>query len=250
MLRVDDLSVECIDPQLLHCSQPADDTPLGTRDPSTVDSQPDLGIFSYSATDRGAHLDKDHTAIVPEGRKARPPTPVAPARSAGCARCPARPRGGNKHTCAQNDPPRYKKRRARAIATFTHRPLYHSLPAADREYLDRVVANLRGAAHLASPQTLEPTVGSPVGFRLVGPRRSAGTGRAADHESVYAILIDRPPEGAYVCWLCGEKRAGRRLPRALDHIRGHFEHRPYHCSEVYFDQRTGSSSLPPSACVW
>ena len=204
----------CIDPQLLHCSQPADDIPIGTRGAFTVDSQTDLGIFSRSTTDRSAHLDKDHTTIVQEGHKARLSTPVAPPRSAGRARHPARPRG-NKYACAQNDSPRYKKRRAQAIDTFTHRPLYYSLPTADREYIDRVVANLRSAAHLASPQTLEPTVGSPVGFQLVGPRRSAGTGRAADHESVYAILVDRPPEGAYVCWLCGEKRAGRRLPLSL-----------------------------------
>ena len=234
---------------MLHCPQPADDIPIGIRDAFTVDSQPDLEIFCRSTTDRNAHLDKDHTATVPEDHKARSPIPVAPARSAGRARRLARP-GGNKHTCAQNASPRYKKRRAQAIDTFTHRPLYHSLPTADREYLDRVVANLRSAAHLASPHTLEPTVGSTVGFQLVGPRRSAGTGRAADHESVYAILVDRPPEGAYVCWLCGERRAGRRLPRALDHIRGHFEHRPFHCSEGYFDQRTSSGSLLPSACVW
>ena len=97
---------------------------------------------------------------------------------------------------------------------------------------------------------MEPTVGSPVGFQLVGPRRSVGTGTAAADESVYAILVDRPAEGAYVCWLCGEQRPDRRLPRALDHIRAHFEHRPYHCSEMHFDQRTGSGFLLPSARVW
>jgi len=191
----------------------------------------------------------DHTATVPEGHHAWPLTPVAPAPSADRADRPTRPRG-NKQIYAQTSSPRHKKRRAQAIETFTRRPLYHSLPAADREYLDQVVANLRGATHLVSPQTLEPAVGSPVGFQLVGPRRSVGTGRAADHESVYAILIDRPAEGAYVCWLCGEKRADRRLPRALDHIRGHFEHHPYHCSEMHFDPRTAPGSPLPSACVW
>jgi hypothetical protein len=55
-------------------------------------------------------------------------------------------------------------------------------------------------------------------------------------ESVYAVLVDRPSEGAFVCWICGETRADRRLPRALDHVRGHFNHRPYHCSETHFDR--------------
>jgi hypothetical protein len=99
--------------------------------------------------------------------------------------------------------------------------------------------------YLVSPQSLEPTVGSPAGLKIVGPRRLTGPGTAAARESVYTVLIDRPAEGAYVCWICGEKRADRRLPRALDHVRGHFKHRPYHCSETHFDRYSGSGLRYP-----
>ncbi len=55
-------------------------------------------------------------------------------------------------------------------------------------------------------------------------------------------LVHRPSEGAFVCWICGETRPERRLPRALDHVRGHFNHRPYHCSETHFDPHIGRGS--------
>jgi len=89
-------------------------------------------------------------------------------------------------------------------------------------------------------------VGSDDGFLLVGQRRLTGPGAATARESVYAVLVDRPSEGAYVCWICGETRPDRRLVRTLDHVRGHFEHRPYHCS----NQHTGSTSSLPLAAVW
>ena len=93
-------------------------------------------------------------------------------------------------------------------------------------------------------------MGSAAGRLLIEPHRLTGPGAAAARESVYAVLVDRPSKGAYVCWICGESRADRRLVRALDHVRGHFEHRPYHCSETHFDQHTESASPLPSMSSW
>ena len=93
-------------------------------------------------------------------------------------------------------------------------------------------------------------MGSLDGHLLIAPRRSIGPGAAVARESVYAVLVDRPSEGAYICWICGETRADRRLVRALDHVRGHFNHRPYHCSETHFDQHTDPASSLPLASVW
>ena len=93
-------------------------------------------------------------------------------------------------------------------------------------------------------------MGSAAGRLLIEPHRLTGPGAAAARESVYAVLVDRPSGGAYVCWICGEIRADRGLVRALDHVRGHFEHRPYHCSETHFDQNTESASPLPSVSTW
>jgi len=185
-------------------------------------------------------------ADTPVGNQAAP-TPGAPAQSGYRARHSTRSREVNKRVHPQDSFLRYKKRRVKSLWTLVEQPLYHSLPTTDRDYLDQVVANLRGAPYLVSPQKLEPTVGSPTGLQLIGTRRFTGPGTAADRESVYTVLIDRPVEGAYICWICGERRRDRRLPRALDHVRGHFEHRPYHCSETHFDR---SGSLDPLASSW
>ena len=42
--------------------------------------------------------------------------------------------------------------------------------------------------------------------------------------------------------------ADRRLVRALDHVRGHFDHRPYHCGETQVGHRT--EPAPPLALVF
>jgi len=212
----------------------------------SIISRKKSSVFSPPATTPAAYLDVNHTVDTPVGNRAAP-TPGAPAQSGYRARHSARSREVNKRVHPQDSFLRYKKRRVKALGTLVDQPLYHSLPTTDRDYLDQVIANLRGASYLVSPQKLEPTVGSPTGLQLVGTRRFTGPGTAADRESVYAILIDRPVEGAYVCWICGERRRDRRLPRALDHVRVHFEHRPYHCSETHFDQ---SGSLDPFASSW
>jgi len=166
---------------------------------------------------------------------------------AQCAR-PIPTRGRNNHARTQNLSPRHKKRRAKALETLTQQPFYHALPTADRQYFHQVVTNLRNASYLVSPQSLEPTVGSRDGRLLIGPLRPGAV--AAARESVYVALLDRPSEGAYVCWICGEARPDRRLVRALDHVRSHFNHRPYHCSESHWERNTGSTSSLPLAPVW
>ena len=168
--------------------------------------------------------------------------PLLSEAPAQCAR-PIPSRGRNDRIRTPNLSPRYKKRRAKSLEVFAEQSLYHSLPTADHEYFDQVVAKLSSALYLVSPQLLEPTVGSAAGSLLIGPRRVTGPGAVATRESVYAVLIDRPSEGAFICWICGETRADRRLSRALDHIRGHFNHRPYHCSETHFDQHIGEPSV-------
>jgi hypothetical protein len=89
-----------------------------------------------------------------------------------------------------------------------------------------------------------------AGNLLIRPQRLTGPGAARDRESVYAVLVDRPRAGAYICWICGEARADRRLGRSVDHIRGHFDHRPYRCSEIHLDQTNGPTSALPSTSVW
>ena len=161
--------------------------------------------------------------------------PILSGAPAQCAR-PIPSRGRNDRIRTKTLAPRHKKRRAKALEVLAKQPLYHSLPTVDREYFDQVVTKLSNASYLISPQSLEPTVGSAAGRLLIEPYRLTGPGAVAARESVYAVLVDRPSEGAFVCWICGETGADRRLPRALDHVRGHFNHRPYHCSETHFDQ--------------
>ena len=105
-----------------------------------------------------------------------PPTSKVPACGANSVRSPAPSRGRNRSVCQSDSPLRDKKRRAQPLETITYQPLYHSLPTADREYFETVVANLSSAPYLASLQTPEPTIGSLAGLQLVGPRRFTGPG--------------------------------------------------------------------------
>ena len=248
MLHVDDFTLNCIDPRVLWIPHPEDYyATIETPHAFTLGTQPDLGIFPLptSAPVAAAHRDDNYAAVTSTGRQL-PLLSEAPAQRAH----PICSRARNDHARTQNLSPRYKKRRAKALESLTQQALYHSLPTADRDYFDQVVTNLRNGSYLASPQSLEPTVGSAAGRLLIEPHRLTGPGAAAARESVYAVLVDRPSEGAYVCWICGERRADRRLVRALDHVRGHFEHRPYHCSETHSDQPTKSASPLPSVSSW
>lgn len=249
MLHADVFALKHIDPQVLCNPPPAENTLINPHYAPNVDLTPNLGVLTPPTATPAVYLDNGQAATTQPNDPTLFPISEVPAHDANIRR-PASLQGRNKRVRLPASSLRYKKRRAQALETFTCQPLYHSLPTPDREYFEKVVARLSSASHLTSPQKLEPTIGSPAGLQLVGPPRFTGPGTATNRESVYAVLVDRPAEGAFVCWICGEKRTDRRLPRALDHVRGHFEHRPYHCLETHFDQHTGSSSLLPLASVW
>jgi len=221
--HADDFSLRCIDPRLLSISSSKGHTPIETPRAFTVDTHPNLGIFPSltSAPAAAAHCDGNYTAVTSPSHQLRPPLSDAPAQHARPI-----PTRRNDHARTQTLSPRHKKRRAKALETLNQQPLYHALPTPDREYFHQVVTKLSNAPFLVSPQSMEPTVGSSAGSLLIGPHRWVGPGAAAAHESVYTVLVDRPSEGAYVCWICGETRVDRRLIRALDHVHGHFNHRP------------------------
>ena len=103
----------------------------------------------------------------------------------------------------------------------------------DQIYFDIVVKNLRGASYLTRPQRVEPTISSDAGSALVGD--GAGHARKDEDESVYAVLVDKPPLGPFLCWICGHPENQRKILRALGHVREHFEHRPWECSQDHRD---------------
>ena len=261
MLFVDDPPLQYIDPKLLWVSRPADKTPIGTPHTFTLDTQPDLETSPPPTSAPAAHRDDDHSAVTPADGETpdastfdtQPDLGRSPPSISACrdddhsAVTPANPQPP---FISETPAQRHKKRRAESLENLTTQRHYHDLPTDDWEYFDRVVANLSKASYLRSPQSREPTVGNAVGRLLIKPHRSTGVGAASENESVYVVLVDRPEEGAFVCWISGETRADRRLIRTLDHVRGHFNHRPYHCSRTHFDQQTGSTSSLPSTSVW
>ena len=231
-----------LDPRLLYISHPEESTLAEIPHASTFDTQPDLRMFASPtpAPVAAAYREDHYAAVTSTYRPFSPPLLEAPAQR-------ARP---NDRLRTKNLSPHRKKRRAKPLESLTQASLYHSLPTNDREYFHQVITKLSNPPYLASPQSLEPTVGSTAGRLLIEPHRLTGPGAAAARQSVHAVLVDRPEEGAYVCWMCGEKRADRRLYRALDHVRGHFEHRPYHCGETHFGQHTEPASPLPLVSVW
>ena len=94
-------------------------------------------------------------------------------------------------------------------------------------------------------QLLEPTVGGTAGLLLIGWSWCSGSSRDG-----LCSLVDRPEGGAYVRWICEEKRADRRLDRALDRIRSRFEHRPCPCWETHVGGRTKPASPLPFSTLW
>ena len=244
---VDEFVQGCIDPQLLSITRPADSACLGQ---ATTQTSPTLGSSFTPATAPTTILEGNRANVIPTGYRLSSPTTEAQEQGTSSMPCLAPSQENNQRVHIQGPFPHHKKRRAKPLENLTQQLWYLSLPAVVRKYFDRVVARLRNAPYLVSPQAREPTVGSFAGLQLVGPRRFTGPGTATNLESVYAILIHRPAEGAYVCWLCGEEREDRRLPRALDHIRGHFEHRPYHCLERHSNHHTSSGSPLPLVSDW
>ena len=218
-LQVDELPLESIDPQLLCISHPEDSALVEALHASTFDTQLDLWMSPplIPAPVAAAYREDHYAAVTSTYRPSSPPLTF---KSTSSARSSERLRSHPKPL-----PRSHQKRWAKALESFTQQSLYHSLPANDREYFHQVITKLNNAPYLASPQSLEPTVGSTAGRMLIEPHRLTGPGATAARQSVYAVLVDRPSEGAYVCWICGETRADWRLVRALGHVRGHLEHR-------------------------
>lgn len=87
---------------------------------------------------------------------------------------------------------------------------------------------------------------TPVGFRLVGSRQFSGSSAAADRESVYTILFDRPLGVAYMCWIYGDGRADWG---ALDD-RGYFQHPPYSREEIHTNLCMYSKRIWQISLLW
>jgi hypothetical protein len=129
-------------------------------------------------------------------------------------------------------PPRGgQKSKAKPLSTMREEEYYYRQRTApnDQIYFHNVIKNLRAVDYLQDPQTLEPTISSEAGRALVGGSRASGPGRASGDESVYAILVDKPPSGPFLCWICGHLEKQRKGLRVLGHVREHFEHKPWAC---------------------
>ena len=106
----------------------------------------------------------------------------------------------------------------------------------DQTYFNDAIERLRGNSYLRDPQTQEPTISSEPGQALLRVVRVEGPGRAKEDESVYAVFVDKPSSGPFCCWICGHSME-RKVLRALGHVREHFGHRPWQCTQ---DHRTGT----------
>lgn len=136
-----------------------------------------------------------------------------------------------------------KNSKAKPLSTMCEEDYYYRRTTSlnDRTYFDNVIKNLRAAPYLQHPQTHEPTISSEAGVALVGEGRVKGPGCATGDESVYAILVDRPLSGPFLCWICGHLQTQRKGLRALGHVREHFEHGPWKCLQDHRALQNGSS---------
>ena len=101
----------------------------------------------------------------------------------------------------------------------------------DQTYFDDAIGRLRAASYLENPQTFEPTISSEAGRALVEDVRVDGPGCAREDEPVYAIFVDKRSLGPFRCWICGHLEKQRKSLRVLGHVREHFKHRPWVCTE-------------------
>jgi hypothetical protein len=93
----------------------------------------------------------------------------------------------------------------------------------DQIYFDNVIRKrLRVAPYLGHPRMLEP-ISSEAGVVLV---RAEGPGRAREDDSVYAILVDRPSLGSFLCCICDHPEKQCKAVRALGHLRERFKQKP------------------------
>ena len=126
-----------------------------------------------------------------------------------------------------------KKCDVRPLSTMGKEDYYYRRNTSldDQTYFHNVIEKLRAAVYLRGLQGHEPTISSEAGVTLVGEPRVNGPGRAKEWEPVYAILVDKPPSGPLVCWICGHLEKQRKHLRILGHVREHFEHKPWKCTQ-------------------
>jgi len=131
-----------------------------------------------------------------------------------------------------------KKSIAKPLSTMGKEDYYFAQNTSpeDQTYFHNVIKNLRAAVS----HKLEPTISSQEGVALVGEPRAEGPGRARGDELVYTILIDRPSSGPFLCWVCGHLEKQRKVLRALGHVREHFEHKPWECTQDHRTIRDGN----------
>jgi len=134
-------------------------------------------------------------------------------------------------------PRRGRKSKAKSLSAMREEDCYYrqNTSPEDQIYFHNVIKKLREADYLGYPQRLEPTISSKEGVVLVGDSRAEGPGRASEGEPVYSILVDKPSSGPFLCWICGHIEKQRKGLRALGHVREHFEHKPWKCTQ---DHRT------------
>jgi len=149
------------------------------------------------------------------------------------------------HPSEESEAPRGgRKSKAKSLSAMREEDYYYrqNTSPEDQTYFHNVIKKLRAADYLRYPQRLEPTISSKEGVRLVGDSRAEGAGRASDGESVYSTLVDKPPSGPFLCWICGHPEKQRKTLRALGHVREHFEHKPWKCTQVHQTTQNGNSN--------
>ena len=134
------------------------------------------------------------------------------------------------------------KRKVKPLSTMREGDYYYRQNTSldDQTYFGNVIKKLHAAPYLGHPQTVEPTISSEEGMALVGEIRAEGPGRAKGDESVYAILVDKASSGPFLCWICGHLEQQRKALRALGHVREHFEHYPWACTQDHRSSQNDS----------
>ena len=164
-------------------------------------------------------------------RKLNPPPKVPPDSGPSTSFPPAHPSEGYELSRGG------RKSKAEPLSKMRDYYYRQNTSPDDQTYFNDAIERLRGASYLGDPQTHEPTISSELGQALLRVVRVEGPGRAKEDESVYAVFVDKPSSGPFRCWICGHLEKQRKALRVLGHVREHFEHRPWVCTQ---DHRTGS----------
>ena len=164
-------------------------------------------------------------------RKPNPPPKAPPDRGPSTSFPPANTSEGYESSRGG------RKSKAEPLSKIKMRDYYYRQNTSpdDQTYFNNAIERLRGASYLGDPQTHEPIISSELGQALLGVVRVEGPGRAKEDESVYAVFVDKRSSGPFRCWICGHLEKQRKALRVLGHVREHFEHRPWGCTQ---DHRT------------